>query len=212
MPIAVLGRYAGAYTHIRKVDWWDYDLCGGPIVEQVTPCPITNSHTPDRITYDAQVTCLALLCCSSFLRRNPSPNLKRACFHVGALRLCSQIFAYASIDLISHCAPMPRRRGFVSFPLQATHFVDLMRYLVGNIEKDSIQALAVGPHQMKLADMAPPPLAEHPVRHLPVTSMTPIRTAPSLNRQQKPPSYVIIQQHRNNQPNFNPSSDQGNTT
>ena len=35
MPIAVLGRYAGAYTHIRKVDWWDFDLCGGPIVEQV---------------------------------------------------------------------------------------------------------------------------------------------------------------------------------
>ena len=35
-PIAVLGRYAGAYTHIRKVDWWDTDLCGGPIVEQAT--------------------------------------------------------------------------------------------------------------------------------------------------------------------------------
>ncbi len=47
--------------------------------------------------------------------------------------------------------------------MQATHFVDLMRYLVGNIDKDTIQALAVGPHQMKLADMAPPPLAEHPV-------------------------------------------------
>jgi len=37
VPIAVLGRYAGAYTHIRKVDWWDFDLCGGPIVEQVGP-------------------------------------------------------------------------------------------------------------------------------------------------------------------------------
>lgn len=34
-PIAILGRYAGAYTHIRKVDWWDANLCGGPIVEQV---------------------------------------------------------------------------------------------------------------------------------------------------------------------------------
>lgn len=46
---------------------------------------------------------------------------------------------------------------------QATHFVDLMRYLVGNIKKDSIETLAVGPHQMKLNDMAKPPLAEHPV-------------------------------------------------
>jgi len=48
VPIAVLGRYAGAYTHITKVDWWDYDLCGGPIVEQVTPCHFINIHTPDR--------------------------------------------------------------------------------------------------------------------------------------------------------------------
>ena len=38
-----------------------------------------------------------------------------------------------------------------------------MRYLVGNIKKDSIQTLAVGPDQMKLNDMAEPPLAEHPV-------------------------------------------------
>ena len=34
-PIVVLGRYAGAYTHIRKRDWWDTNLSGGPIVEQV---------------------------------------------------------------------------------------------------------------------------------------------------------------------------------
>ena len=47
--------------------------------------------------------------------------------------------------------------------VQATHFVDLMRYLVGNIQKDTIQTLAVGPHQMKLNDMAKPPQAEHPV-------------------------------------------------
>ena len=39
-----------------------------------------------------------------------------------------------------------------------------MRYLVGNIKKDSIETLAVGPQQMKLQDMAKPPLAEHPVR------------------------------------------------
>lgn len=52
---------------------------------------------------------------------------------------------------------------------QATHFVDLMRYLVGDIDKDSIQALAVGPQQMKLNDMAEAPLAEHPVSQQSIT-------------------------------------------
>lgn len=51
----------------------------------------------------------------------------------------------------------------MSESLQATHFVDLMRYLVDDIDKNSIQAMAVGPQQMILEDMAPPPQAEHPV-------------------------------------------------
>ena len=47
--------------------------------------------------------------------------------------------------------------------LQATHFVDLMRHLVGDIDKDTIKAMSVRPDQMKLNDMAPPPEAEHSV-------------------------------------------------
>ena len=39
-----------------------------------------------------------------------------------------------------------------------------MRYLVDDIDKDSIMAMAVGPKQMILNDMAPDPEAEHPVR------------------------------------------------
>lgn len=38
-----------------------------------------------------------------------------------------------------------------------------MRYLVGDIDKDTIQAMSVRPDQMILNDMAPPPEAEHPV-------------------------------------------------
>ena len=49
--------------------------------------------------------------------------------------------------------------------MQATHFVDLMRYLVGDIDKDTIQGMAVGP-QLPLYDMAKPPEAEHPVSAL----------------------------------------------
>eukprot|EP00891_Asterochloris_glomerata_P005060 jgi/Astpho2/5060/fgenesh1_pg.00071_%23_40_t len=43
--------------------------------------------------------------------------------------------------------------------LQATHFVDLMRFFCGEIEQDSVQAVAVGP-QAKLSDMPAPPAAE----------------------------------------------------
>ena len=49
--------------------------------------------------------------------------------------------------------------------MQATHFVDLMRYLVGDIDKDTIRGMAVGP-QLPLYDMAKPPEAEHPVSAL----------------------------------------------
>jgi predicted dehydrogenase len=73
-----MARYACAYTHILKRDWWDTKLCGGPIVEQ------------------------------------------------------------------------------------ATHFVDLMRYLGGEIVQESIKAVAVGP-SLPLSDMAKPPQAEHEV-------------------------------------------------
>ena len=38
-----------------------------------------------------------------------------------------------------------------------------MRYLVDDIDRDSIMAMAVGPKQMILSDMAPDPEAEHPV-------------------------------------------------
>ena len=44
---------------------------------------------------------------------------------------------------------------------QATHFVDLMRYLsAGNIVQESIQAVAVGP-DMALKEMPAHPQAEH---------------------------------------------------
>lgn len=44
---------------------------------------------------------------------------------------------------------------------QATHFVDLMRYLSGgDIVQESIQAVAVGP-DMPLKEMPPHPQAEH---------------------------------------------------
>lgn len=29
-------RYACAYSTIKKKDWWDTSICGGPIVEQAT--------------------------------------------------------------------------------------------------------------------------------------------------------------------------------
>ena len=56
--------------------------------------------------------------------------------------------------------------------VQATHFVDLMRYLVDDIDKDSILAMAVGPKQMILEDMAKPPEAEHPVSKAPLRLST----------------------------------------
>lgn len=47
---------------------------------------------------------------------------------------------------------------------QATHFVDLMRYLSGgDIIRESIQAVAVGP-DMALREMPAHPQAEHLVR------------------------------------------------
>ena len=47
---------------------------------------------------------------------------------------------------------------------QATHFVDLMRYLSGgDIIQESIQAVAVGP-DMALREMPAHPQAEHLVR------------------------------------------------
>ncbi|KAL0025024.1 hypothetical protein WJX77_012337 [Trebouxia sp. C0004] len=35
-PLAVIARYACGYSDIKKRDWWDVSLCGGPIVEQAT--------------------------------------------------------------------------------------------------------------------------------------------------------------------------------
>lgn len=47
---------------------------------------------------------------------------------------------------------------------QATHFVDLMRYLAGgDIIQESIKATAVGP-SMQLQQMPAHPMAEHLVR------------------------------------------------
>ncbi|KAK9820801.1 hypothetical protein WJX74_005451 [Apatococcus lobatus] len=43
---------------------------------------------------------------------------------------------------------------------QATHFVDLMRYICGEIMEDTIRAVAVGPN-MKLGDLPSHPKAEH---------------------------------------------------
>ena len=45
---------------------------------------------------------------------------------------------------------------------QATHFIDLMRYLAGDIALPSIQALALGPG-VPLSDMAAAPDGEHEV-------------------------------------------------
>ncbi|KAK9866478.1 hypothetical protein WJX84_008677 [Apatococcus fuscideae] len=45
---------------------------------------------------------------------------------------------------------------------QATHFIDLMRYICGEISADTIHAVALGPN-LRLADMAPPPQSEHQV-------------------------------------------------
>ncbi|KAK9832928.1 hypothetical protein WJX74_001899 [Apatococcus lobatus] len=45
---------------------------------------------------------------------------------------------------------------------QATHFVDLMRYLCGELVPDSVQAKAIGPNMM-LSDMPAAPLAEHTI-------------------------------------------------
>ncbi|KAK9839342.1 hypothetical protein WJX84_000989 [Apatococcus fuscideae] len=44
----------------------------------------------------------------------------------------------------------------------ATHFVDLMRYICGEIREDTIRAVAVGPN-MKLGDLPAQPKAEHMV-------------------------------------------------
>ena len=46
---------------------------------------------------------------------------------------------------------------------QATHFVDMMRYLGGEIERDSIQAIAVGP-DYPLAEMPRHPEGENEVQ------------------------------------------------
>lgn len=46
---------------------------------------------------------------------------------------------------------------------QATHFVDLMRYICGEIKEETIQAVAIGPN-MKLGDLPSHPKAEHMVR------------------------------------------------
>ena len=48
---------------------------------------------------------------------------------------------------------------------QATHFVDLMRYICGEIKEETIQAVAIGPN-MKLGDLPSPPKAEHMVSDL----------------------------------------------
>ena len=49
---------------------------------------------------------------------------------------------------------------------QATHFVDMMRYLGGEIDRTSIQAIAVGP-DYPLAEMPQHPEGEHLVRPRP---------------------------------------------
>ena len=51
--------------------------------------------------------------------------------------------------------------------MQATHFVDLMRYLGGEIVQESIKAVAVGP-ALPLSDMAKAPQAEHEVHFPPI--------------------------------------------
>lgn len=35
-PVCINARYACAYSTIKKRDWWDLAICGGPIVEQAT--------------------------------------------------------------------------------------------------------------------------------------------------------------------------------
>jgi predicted dehydrogenase len=35
-PASIMARYACAYSTIKKRDWWDTSICGGPIVEQAT--------------------------------------------------------------------------------------------------------------------------------------------------------------------------------
>ena len=35
-PVSIMARYACAYSTIKKRDWWDTAICGGPIVEQVS--------------------------------------------------------------------------------------------------------------------------------------------------------------------------------
>lgn len=35
---ALIGRYTATYNHIRKRSWWDLDMSGGTIVEQVGDC------------------------------------------------------------------------------------------------------------------------------------------------------------------------------
>lgn len=35
-PVSIMARYACAYSTIKKRDWWDISICGGPIVEQAT--------------------------------------------------------------------------------------------------------------------------------------------------------------------------------
>ena len=51
----------------------------------------------------------------------------------------------------------------MSCELQATHFVDMHRYLGGEIDRDSIQAIAVGP-DYPLLQMPKHPEGEHLVR------------------------------------------------
>lgn len=141
-PVAVLGRYAGAYTHIRKRDWWDYDLSGGPIVEQA-------GHP----------------------RPNSSPSLSTLTGRSAALKnsIPSGILGFHSFHgqhdrpFVQLSRTSQKNESCTFTFIQATHFVDLMRYLVGEIDKDTIQAIAVRPDQMILEDMAPPPEAEHPV-------------------------------------------------
>lgn len=55
---------------------------------------------------------------------------------------------------------------------QATHFVDLMRYLGGEIEQESIQAIAVGP-DYPLSQMCSPPEGEHQVGSAPLVIHVP---------------------------------------
>ena len=106
------------YNHIRKRSWWDLHLSGGTVVEQVPPqLGGVMTGLPER---PAVVCAMVEHRVRSLVA--PPPREQAA---------AGQVVATAPDN-----AP---------WPLQATHFVDMMRNLGGEIDRSSIQAIAVGP-------------------------------------------------------------------